>query len=480
MELANSTPAAIESMGLDVWMTRVLRECENVRRGFAPEPVHDLRVALRRCRSIADGFMALDPHPAWKQMKNEGKRLFLQLGELRDTQVMQEWVQRIALFPDEASIRMNVYLADQENRLKTSASEAIRDFDQKKWGSWIRLLSGRTQRIRPESMAYRHIALERWCEVRELHRQALRNRSYRAYHRMRIGLKKFRYTIENFLPALHASWGDELRELQGLLGGMNDLHVLWQTALAIQAIRDETIRLQWRHRILEESHLRLQKYREMMVGKSSRLLLWRSALPGTDRIKIAALERLRAWVSFRDPDVAHSEQVVQLALQLFDQLNLLDLMPKMDMDARGILEVAALLHDAGMSVGRKKHWLASYRLICKLIPPLGWSAEDLRFAALTARFHRGALPRPEQKAFSSLSDAQRNMVFLLSGILRLANAFDFLHQRRTRHLKLKYASGVLRIMASGYSPNDASAEKLAAARHLLEVVCRTPILIEQN
>jgi CHAD domain-containing protein len=470
----------MEPMGLDVWMYSVMRECENVRRDFATEPVHDLRVALRRCRSIADGFMTLDPHPAWKQMKNEGKKLFLQLGELRDTQVIQEWVQRIAPIPDEASIRMNGYLADRENLLGINVSEAIRDFDRKKWASWIRLLSGRMRRIPPESMAYRHIALERWCEVRELHRQALRNRSHRAYHRMRIGLKKFRYTIENFLPALHASWGEELRELQDLLGGMHDLHILWQTALAIQAIADETIRLQWRHRILEESHLRLEKYREMTIGKNSRLSVWRSALPGTDRIKIAAVERLRAWASFRDPDIAHSEQVTQLALQLFDRLGLLDLIPKTDMDARGILEAAALLHDVGMSVGRKKHWLASYRLIRKLIPPLGWSAEDLRFAALTARFHRGALPRLEQKAFSSLSDAHRNIVFLLSGILRLANAFDFLHQRRTRQLKLDYANGILHIIASEYSPNDASAEKLAAARHLLEVVCRTPILIEQE
>jgi hypothetical protein len=47
-----------------------------------------------------------------------------------------------------------------------------------------------------------------------------------------------------------------------------------------------------------------------------------------------------------------------------------------------------------------------------------------------------------------------------------------------RQLKLKLTGGVLHITASGYSPSDASAEKLAAARHLLEVACRLPILIE--
>jgi len=424
--------------------------------------------------------MALDPHPAWKQMKNEGKKLFLQLGELRDTQVMQEWVHRIPSLPDEASIRMNGYLADRENRLKAGALEAIRDFNQKKWDSWLQILSGRVQRITPDTMVCRHIALERWCDARELHRQALRNRSHRAYHRMRIGLKKFRYTTEIFLPALYASWGKELRVLQNLLGDMNDLCVLWQTALGIKAFPDETTRLQWRHRILEEKRLRLERYREMTMGKASRFLIWRSALPDADQIKGAALEHLRIWASFRDPDCAHSERVAILALQIFDQMARLDLIPKTDMDARRILDAAAWLHDVGLSATRKNHPRASYRLIRKLIPPMGWSAQELRCAALIARFHQGDLPRPEQKAFGGLSREPMTVILRLSGILRLANAFDFMHRKRVRSLNLKKAGGILHIVASGYSPNNAAAEKLAAARHLLEVVCQIPILIEPH
>ena len=478
MGFAPAVDAGIEPVGLDFWMTRVMRECDQARRDFDPEPVHDLRVALRRCRSIADGFITFDPHPAWKQMKNEGKRLFQQLGALRDTQVMMEWVQRLA--PEtEASVVMRTYLDDQENRLKVSASEALHDFNQKKWTSWIRLLSGRTRRIPLEGMAFRHIALECWYEVHELHGQALRNRSHASYHRLRIGLKKFRYTIENFLPSLHASWGAELRELQSLLGEMHDLYVLWRTALAIQAIRDEETRLEWRRRISEETNLRLERYREKMLGKTSLALVWRSGFPDSNQIEIAALARLRAWASFRDPDVAHSELVAKLALQIYDGLDSLALMPAVNLpDARRALEAAALLHDVGINESRKKHQLISYRLIRKLKPPLGWSVEALRHVALIARFHRGALPRPEQKAFSGISGGQRNAIILLCGILRLATAFDSLHHRRIRRLELKRAGDILRVVAPGYSENDALAEKLAAARHLLEVACRRPILIE--
>src|SRR5215470_6198692 len=88
-------PTPKKASGLGIWMERVLEECDRVGSTFAPDPVHDLRVALRRCRSVADGLMAIDPDPAWKQMKKAGKRLFSSLGELRDAQVMEEWVHKL-------------------------------------------------------------------------------------------------------------------------------------------------------------------------------------------------------------------------------------------------------------------------------------------------------------------------------------------------------------------------------------------------
>src|SRR6202046_5052754 len=88
--------------GLRYWMVRVLEECDQVSADFAADPVHDLRVALRRCRSMADGMMAMDPDPAWKAMKKAGKRLFQRLGALRDVQVMMEWVEK--LHPTEVSV----------------------------------------------------------------------------------------------------------------------------------------------------------------------------------------------------------------------------------------------------------------------------------------------------------------------------------------------------------------------------------------
>src|SRR5260370_10194900 len=96
------TTRARKTTGLRYWMLRVLEECGRVTSDFGPDPVHDLRVSLRRCRSLADGLMALDPDPDWKAMKKAGKRLFQRLGDLRDIHVMQEWVEK--LHPTESSV----------------------------------------------------------------------------------------------------------------------------------------------------------------------------------------------------------------------------------------------------------------------------------------------------------------------------------------------------------------------------------------
>jgi CHAD domain-containing protein len=480
MEIVSEALLDNASSGLDYWMAEVSRQCENVRRDFAPDPVHDLRVALRRCRSIADGFISFDPDPAWTEMKSESKRLFGQLGALRDAQVMMGWAQRLAPETDRARIALTCHLQDQEIRLRQSASDAVQHFNCKKWTRWTKVLSSRTRRIPPESIVFQNLALERWLEARQLHRDALRNRSQVAFHRLRIGLKKFRYTVENFLPARHELWGAELREIQDLLGEMHDLHMLWQTAIAIRAIDNERTRLKWRNRISEESNGRLRHYRDRMLGKDSLWLAWRSGLPDCNHIKSSAMARLRTWALFRDPEFLHSEHVAKLALQLYDGLQDLNLVPiKILPDARYLLEGAALAHDVGRFETQKKHHLASARMIRKLKPPPGWDREKFRQVSLIVRFHRGALPRIEQNAFEGFPQEQRKGIVLLAGILRLAAAFDRSRQRKTRRLQLKRTGDVLSISASGYSEHDAFAEDVAGARHLLETSCRLPILIQE-
>ena len=464
--------------GLAFWMARVLEECDRASAEFAPDPVHDLRVALRRCRSMADGLMAMDPERSWKQMKKAGKELFSRLGELRDAQVMEEWVNQLASADDPAASALLQYLAGRESYLKQQASEALQEFDRKQWKKWSASLPRRAARIRSGSDIFRHLALERWTEAYELHRRAMRSPSQAAWHRLRIGLKRFRYIVENFLPEQHQSWSDDLKELQDLLGEVHDLDVLWATAVQMSAFPDRDARLRWHKRILEERNHRIQTYRGKMAGKTALWPVWRAALPAGKPIQLLALRRLKLWASLLDPDVKHSSHVARLALQLYDSLPVKRRARTQIVDERGILRLAALLHDVGMSEGNKGHHKATHRLIRNLKPPLGWSKGEMSTAGIVARYHRGVLPRAGQKALLGLTSHQRLVALKLAGILRLANAFDTDHSGRIQRVEAGQQNGFLVVAAQGYNPRSRTAEAVAAARHLLETVYRCPILVK--
>src|SRR5215469_150983 len=180
-------------VGLRYWMLRVLQECDKVSTDFSADPVHDLRVALRRCRSMADGMIPIDPDRNWKAMKKAGKQLFQRLGALRDAQIMMEWIDKLfadtevsqspahsdpatqqesspsstplaanpAPVPNPALAMLKILQA-RETQHKREARAALEQFDRKQWRQWSNSLPHRAARIRLGSAVFKHLALERW------------------------------------------------------------------------------------------------------------------------------------------------------------------------------------------------------------------------------------------------------------------------------------------------------------------------------
>ncbi len=466
-----------QKSGLALWMERVLEECDHVGTEFAPDPVHDLRVALRRCRSVADGFRAIDPDPSWKQMKKAGKQLFSSLGGLRDSQVMEEWVRKLGAADDPVTNRLLQYLAMGESHLKLEAAEALARFDRKQWKRWMVSLPRRAARVRTGGAIFKHLALERWTEAHQLHRLALRNRSQIAFHSLRIGIKRFRYIVENFLPEQHAEWSGDLKDLQDLLGEVHDFDVLWATALQIKVFPNPESRAHWHAKIMAERTQRIETYKSKMLGERSLWQVWRAELPSGKQIETAALGRLKLWGSLLDPDVKHSSHVARLALQLYDGLPAKRVSPEESKQQRAILQAAALLHDVGRSEKKGDHHKATFRLIQRLTPPLGWTAEAMLIAGAAARYHRGALPSAGQKTLASFAPAERQTIRTLAGILRLANALDAGRDGRIQRVRVEEHKTLLIVQAQGYSARDRMAEEIAAGRHLLETIYRRPILV---
>ena len=530
-----------KTTGLRYWMLRVLDECDHVAADFSTDPVHDLRVALRRCRSLADGMIAMDPDPNWKAMKKAGKQLFQSLGALRDVQIMMEWIDHLhpekagtvetiessSSVPQQGNVT-TMQLADEpkvaventdsgrdpaaqalleilkhrETEEKHKARAALEKFDRKQWRQWSKVLPQRATRIRPGSAVFKHLALERWTTARELHARAMRTRSQVALHTLRIGIKRFRYIVENFLPVEHKLWSNDLKHMQDLLGEVHDLDVLWATAVSCKVFPDASSRQAWHQRIVEERAKRVDEYRQKMTGPDALWNVWRNGLPKEKQIQSLATQRMRLWAKVLDPDFAHSERVARFSLALYDGLISAGLLRSLvgtngaASDARASLYAAALLHDVGKSKGNKGHHKESMELIKKHGTPLGWKNDAMQRAARVARFHCGALPTRSHKVLRDLLLPEQKLTIELAAVLRLANALDSSHDGHIRNIAIdnvdtakRRTNGLLRkpaalaknealvISAHGYTPTSPAAQTVAAERLLLETVLRRPVIV---
>src|ERR1700730_1441627 len=158
-----ATSAILEKrVGIAYWMEEVLDQCAKAEQDFSSDPVHDLRTALRRCRSMADGIRVFDRDPVWKKMRRAGKELFSSLGELRDTHVMMEWVEKLAPEGGPVGKRITDMLVFREQESKNSAAGVLQNFDRRQWKNWAGRLPDRAARVPLDSFVFAHLVLERW------------------------------------------------------------------------------------------------------------------------------------------------------------------------------------------------------------------------------------------------------------------------------------------------------------------------------
>ena len=478
-----------QAAGLAHFMARAFKEYARASKKLDADAVHDLRVALRRCRTMADALATFDPDKSFPAMRKASKRTFRSLGQLRDIQIMREWVKKLAPAGGTLAARLLESLAQSEGAAKVEAAAALEAFDTHKWRRWSRELAERSRRVPPDSMIYQHLALERCVEAREAHRFAVHSRSRVSWHRLRIALKRFRYTVENFLPRYHQDWIADLKSVQDLLGDVHDLDILRAEFRKIsdgsEPVRPEgdaaepSELAQWYARIEALRDERLNAYRAKMSGSHSAWNIWFAALPSGARLEEAVLATFSTWASYRDPNFDHSRKVTTLALELFDGFSAHSLNQIFrDAESRRILQAAALLHDVGRAKKDAGHHKRSFRMIRELRPPVGWNKDEIFSAAMIARYHRGAEPRLEQKEYAALEPAEQERVAWLAATLRLADGLDFDHRGRIQHVSVQRDRTALTIRAAGYVHDVDSAATLARKKHLLETLCDCPVVVQ--
>jgi phosphohistidine phosphatase len=255
--IAISPVTADKGVGLQLWMQRVVDRAGQAREAWDAESVHDLRVALRRCRAMAEALSQVNPDPGWRRIKKSSRDLFRELGALRDTQVEREWARKLA--PSKEPIRMHLLrvFSRREKEQRKTACKALDGFSLKEWKKLSRKLERKTGLFPLESIVFQRLALANIDETAGLLARARKSRSGAAWHRARISLKHFRYLAENFLPRRYAPCAGGVKRLQDLLGEMHDLDVLRHDLRRNSSRLDSALVAAWMEKIHAERKTRL-------------------------------------------------------------------------------------------------------------------------------------------------------------------------------------------------------------------------------
>jgi exopolyphosphatase/guanosine-5'-triphosphate,3'-diphosphate pyrophosphatase len=176
-------------------------------------------------------------------------------------------------------------------------------------------------------------------------------------------------------------------------------------------------------------------------------------------------------------DETHGECVTENALALFRALAAEH---QLEYRYEVILTVAAQLHDIGMFINNTSHHKHS-KYIIENSDIFGLGEEDIRLAALVARYHRRALPRTTHADYNALPRETRLVVSKLAAILRVADALDRSRTQSVRNVRIRLPDGQL-IVEAGQA-GEFAAEKRALSikgRMFEQVYGRTVVLRSQR
>ena len=459
-------------------MNRVLEELESLQNSPDADTVHDLRVVIRRCRSIAAVMEEVDPDAAWPKMRKVARKLFRGLGAVRDAQVMEKWISKLAPENDPLRAQLLASLKVDEKQRTDDALSVAAKFDKKEWAQLEQRLRKRVRFVPVGGLAAECLALERFEEAKELHNRALRSEKPKPWHELRIGLKRFRYTLEGLLPEHSAAWGENLKRLQDLLGDIHDLDVFSEMLEENNSAETSESAKAWEEKIAGERRDRIETYRQLTLGKTSLWYDWRHSLPHGKRLEAAATARVRATAHAADFHRRKTSPVSRIALRVFEVLRRADAGAAFhEADMRRLMQAAAQLHGVNCLAGRKVTQKAVRKFLLSLTVPPNWTSDEWNLMAWAVRFHRG--PEPKQKnGFAKLSEEQQTIVRALAGVLRLARALRKSGLEGPVGLRCEKSAETVLLSVPGLQDTAEIAARLASAKHLLESVLEKPLILK--
>ena len=190
----------------------------------------------------------------------------------------------------------------------------------------------------------------------------------------------------------------------------------------------------------------------------------------------AATDRMESVLAFARKcrsNERHNRHIAGLAGSIFDGLRRRAHLPE---SARELLYAAALLHDVGYLISHSAHHKHAYHLILHG-DIRGFSGREVELIANIARYHRRAFPKKSHATFMRLERAERRLVRVLAGILRVADGLDRTHTERVTAVTVRWRGG--RIGLSLAARSDPRIEMSDAVRKaaLLNRALRAPVAV---
>jgi hypothetical protein len=284
--------------------------------------------------------------------------------------------------------------------------------------------------------------------------------------------------VESLLPARYELWGDDLKQVQDLLGEVHDLDVLFEAVSEAASGATEEVRARWSGRIATERRQRIDTYRQLTTGKLNLWHTWRQGLPEGRRLEAASMARLRVTAKALDERAVRTSLVSRISMHVFDGLARLQASPTFQ--ARGvrkIMRAAARLHGIGRALDRKSPSRAARDFLREMAVPAGWSELEWEIAANVVRYQRGPVPQNKHKSFARLAESDQKVVRALAGVLRLARALRKCGLQTPVGLRFEKSPEAFVIHVPGLLTSEEVASRLATGKYLLETFLEKPVIL---
>ncbi len=246
-------------------------------KGAKEEPVHDLRVMIKRLTSL---FLFLDEADIYRKRDTDFfKKLrdfFNTAGYLRDVQVMRSLIENYKnRIKDDISEYEN-YLAAKEASAKNSFFNSSEKYPKQMQIEVKNAIIASVRKFSDESLAQ----LSFLFIIKRLNRidRYLQSTNTSKYlHKIRQTLKQLRYFIEIFhagsdLSLMEESDYNEIKELENIIGGWNDRSILIEDIKNYKTYNQKLgARSNWPELIILEQKIRMDM-KEMVKNIRPRLL----------------------------------------------------------------------------------------------------------------------------------------------------------------------------------------------------------------